>query len=170
MIYWAREPDSYDQEEGTVKEKNYLVVCRHHWSCYLFRGLVTVVLLFLGFGILTVVDSMEDFIIVLLFIVPAIIIILVSLVDYKTDYLAITPYEIVRHAGLLYVKSKSTPIDKVQDVSIKYDFLDRIFKCYDLKIDNAGTENMTYVFNRTRNANEFVAAYREILAQKAMSD
>ena len=148
-------PMKNKQEE--IPNTNYIVVCRYHWSKFLFRGVLALYFTLVAVSCLAQPRDMIGFIVNL---IVASYIIVFSILSWRVDYLAISQTEIVGHRGVLRSREIYSPISKVQNIALSSNFFGRIMGRYDICVDNAGTSDFEFKFRGMRNAKEFLEAYR----------
>ena len=137
----------------------YIVVCRKHWTVFLWRGIVAFIFLILGISDLSAETSIS---------IPCFVIVIIcfvtAFISYKTDYIGMTDSKIVGHKGFIRSKKISSPLSKVQNIEISNGLFGKIFKYHTIVIDNAGTGGKEFKFTQAANAEAFVNAVHERIA------
>lgn len=137
-------------------KKQYVAICRKHWSIFVPRIIVALIvdvfLLSYGFGLLfnLFVDAL---------------ILAKSVITYLTDYVALTETHIVGKRGFIKSVELSTPLGKVQSVSLSNGLLGKLFGSHNICIDNAGSGTTEYVFKNMSNAKAFCEAVESRLSR-----
>lgn len=128
--------------------------CRPHWCNFIFHGgigflgLVIGILAFLNGGM-----QIGIFALGIMFLCVAYI-----FITYKFTYVFLTATKIEGHIGFIKSKTLSTPISKIQGISLSNGLLGKIFRYHTISISNARTDTTEYVFKRMAHAKEFVNA------------
>lgn len=141
------------------KEKK-LCVCRKHWTAYIIPVtlvIICVITAFVGLGN----DGAEGAAPAGALLGFAVLIAICVLIDYKSEYIAITETKLIGHRGFIKSKTLSTPLSKVQSVGLSNGLLGKVFKYHTITVDNAGTGTTEFVFKRMANAQEFVDKVNE---------
>lgn len=134
--------------------------CRPHWCRFIVHGVLG--LLGLAVGILALLnrDTQNEsaqygaFLLVAAFLCFAYI-----FITYKFTYISLTETKVEGHIGFIRSKTLSTPISKVQGISLSNGLLGKIFRYHTVSISSAGTAGTEYVFKHMAHAKEFANAF-----------
>lgn len=129
--------------------EEYIAVCRKHWFI-VFRAIVIGLVIFV-FSLQWEGNALYNIVrigIPLLIIVSAII-------QYKTNYIAVTRTKIDVHMGFIKTTDSSTPLNKIQAISLSSGLFGKIFGYHKITIDHAGTGRSEYQFPNMANARDF---------------
>ena len=110
--------------------------CRRHWTAYVIPALI---------GLVCIAS-----------VVIPIICVLYIIFAYRGDYLALTETKIIGHVGIINTKRLSTPLSRVQGITVGNGLLGKIFRYHTVSITNAGTGVVEYSFTHMAHAREFV--------------
>lgn len=80
-------------------------------------------------------------------------------ITYKFTYISLTETKVEGHIGFIRSKTLSTPISKVQGISLSNGLLGKIFRYHTVSISSAGTAGTEYVFKHMAHAKEFANAF-----------
>ena len=130
--------------------EEYIAVCKKHWSIFLGRGLLALVI----FGVL--IQKQGNTLYALLNFGVPLLLIISAIVEYCTNYIAITRTKIVAHMGFIRTRDFSTPLNKIQAIGLSSGLFGKIFGYHKITIDHAGTGRSEYQFDHMANAKDFV--------------
>jgi len=130
--------------------EEYIAVCRKHWSIFIGRGLIALVWL----GVLLQKQGNALYALVT-FGIP-LLLILDAVVEYKTNYIAITRTKIVAHMGFIRTQDFSTPLNKIQAIGLSSGLFGKLLGYHKITIDHAGTGRSEYQFDGMADAKDFV--------------
>ena len=128
----------------------FVAVCKKHWIVPVSRGLAAMIIfvwLFQWEG--NALYNIVHFGVPLLLLVSGI-------VEYTTNYIGVTRTKIVVHMGFIKTIDYTTPLDKIQAISLSNGLFGKIFEYHRITIDHAGTGRSEYSFNHMANAKDFV--------------
>ena len=130
--------------------EGYIAVCKKHWIVPVFRCIIGVFI----FGYLSQWKGNALYNIVrigipLLFIISGI-------VEYITNFVAVTRTKVVVHMGFIKTTDYSTPLNKIQAISISSGLFGKMLGYHKITIDHAGTGKSEYQFGYMANARDFV--------------
>src|SRR3990172_777820 len=74
---------------------------------------------------------------------------------YRTDILALTSRSIIRRKGVFQKEERAVPLNQVQDISISYGIIRRLFGEGDIRIETAASGGTEIVMNHVGNPEEF---------------
>lgn len=133
-------------------DSKFIVVCRRHWVFFAFRLLFAFIIyrVCAVYGYSSSGKSMTW-----LFDLAAVIFAIASLVQYCTDYIAITDRKVVSHQGFIRSSTRSCPISSVQNVSYNNGLLGKLFGYHTITVDNAGSGSVPFVFKKANTAKLF---------------
>lgn len=140
-----------------MKTDKNLKVCHCHWINFLFPGAVAFVFLIYGIVFLFSGRLAE----LLISVVVIVLLALYIFINYKTSYIALTETKLVGHKGFMRSKTMSTPLSKIQNITITNGLFGKIFRYHTIIIDNAGSDRSEFPFPRMANAQEFVDSVQE---------
>lgn len=69
------------------------------------------------------------------------------LIWWRSNYLALTQRSIIRREGVLKKNERAVPLNQVQDISIAYGFVRRLFGLGDIRIETAGSSQTEIVMH-----------------------
>lgn len=138
------------------RKERKLVVCRKHWTVFLWNGILSAVLIAFGVYMISDTELKAGISASVLMFLPAVILILSAVITYKTDYITLTEKRIIGHEGFIRSRKISAPLSKVQNIEISNGLFGKIFGYHTLIIDNAGTSGKEFKFKRATNAERFV--------------
>lgn len=128
--------------------------CRPHWSGFIIQGVLGA--LFVVVGIIGFVSgNIEAGILLVVLALPFIAYILIS---RKFTYIRLTETKVEGHIGFIKSKTLSTPISKIQGISLSNGLLGKIFRYHTVVITSAGTGETEYAFKHMAHAKEFANA------------
>ena len=130
--------------------EDYIAVCRKHWIVPVFRILIALVIfiwLFQWEG-----NALYN---IVHFGVP-ILLTASGIVEYTTNYIALTETKIVVHMGFIRTADYATPLNKIQAISISSGLFGKLFGYHKITIDHAGTGRSEYQFDHMADAQDFV--------------
>ena len=137
-------------------ERDYIAVCRKHWCIFLGRGLIALLIfVFLRQKDGNALYTLLTFGIPLLFILSAV-------VEYRTNYIAITKTKVVAHMGFIRTQDFATPLSKIQAIGLTSGLFGKIFGYHKIIIDHAGTGRSEYQFGHMANAKDFVGVLEHL--------
>lgn len=128
-----------------------IVECKTHWM----RSLIPILLLlFFLLGAVGALSSgnFSDFGIMT---IPVFICIFTILVQQKTSYLRMTETAIIGKVGFIRTKKMTSPISKVNDVSVHSGLFGKIFGYSTIHISTAGSVGSEYVFKYVKGGKAF---------------
>lgn len=137
------------------KEKR-IVVCRKHWTVFLWNGILAAVLVAFGLSMINDPEMKAGISACIIMFLPALLLIVSAFITYKTDYIALTETRIIGHKGFIRSRKISAPLSKVQNIEIGNGLFGKIFNYHTLIIDNAGTAGKEFRFTRATNAERFM--------------
>lgn len=129
--------------------EEYIAVCRKH-PYIIIRAVVIGLAIFL-FSLQWEGNALYNIVrigIPLLIIVSAVI-------KYKTNYIAVTRTKIDVHMGFIKTTDSSTPLNKIQAISLSSGLFGKIFGYHKITIDHAGTGKSEYQFGHMSDAKDF---------------
>lgn len=130
--------------------EDYVAICRKHWIVPVFRGLLGLAI----FVFLLQWDGNALYRIVQ-FGLPLWLLIS-GIVEFVTNYIMVTRTKIVVHMGFLRTTDYSTPLNKIQAISISSGLFGKLFGYHKITIDHAGTGKSEYQFDHMAEAQDFV--------------
>lgn len=136
------------------KEK-LVAVCRPHWACFIGRWLLALLFIMTGVNGFTSEGAGSVGAAIFAFIIAGFCI-ASALVMMSTTYLGMTGTKIVGHKGFIRSKTLSTPLSKVQNVSIESGLFGKMLGYGTVTISDAGTATTEFVFKRMANAGGFI--------------
>ena len=141
--------------------KKYIAVCKKSKLCFINHAFMS--LLMLG-GILHFYKVDDGFFAI--FVVAAGVFAALTIngiVEYLIAYIACTNTMLVGHTGILFSKTLSMPLNKVQSVKLSSDPIGKILGYYTVTITNAGSGEAEYVFTTMYNAEDFVNIVNDLI-------
>lgn len=69
------------------------------------------------------------------------------LIWWRSNYLALTRRSIVRREGVFHKNERAVPLNQVQDISINYGFVRRMFGLGDIRIETAGSNQTEIIMH-----------------------
>ena len=129
--------------------EEYVAVCRKHWFI-VFRAIVIGLLIFL----FCAQWEGDTFFNIVRIGIPLLIIIS-AIIQYKTNYIGVTRTKIDVHMGFIKTTDSSTPLNKIQAISLSSGLFGKIFGYHKITIDHAGTGRSEYQFPNMANARDF---------------
>lgn len=129
--------------------EEYVAVCRKHWFI-VFRAIVIGLLIFL----FCAQWEGNAFFNIIRIGIPLLIIIS-AIIQYKTNYIGVTRTKIDVHMGFIKTTDSSTPLNKIQAISLSSGLFGKIFGYHKITIDHAGTGRSEYQFPNMANARDF---------------
>lgn len=139
---------------------NVIAKCRPHWTSLILPEILCFLLFW---GILASVYALftEDIQIALTMLVTTVGFTALDIwyisARLKTDSLILTDSHIIGKTGIIHTKTMSTPLSKVQAVSVSNGLLGKMFGYHTITIACAATGISEYVFTHMSGAEEFVA-------------
>ncbi len=109
---------------------------RLHPLTMLYRGIVSLPGILLG--IITAVNRSEQTFTIILIIIFAIFALPGIVLGYYYFRFAITPRELVIHKGVLSRTTRNIPIERIQNIAVHQNFLQRILRIAKVQIETAG--------------------------------
>ena len=131
--------------------EEYIAVCKKHWALVLGRLLLALLI----FGFLPYGEKGNTGYQILRFALP-LLVLLSGIIEYTTNYIAVTRTKIVVHMGFIKTTDYSTPLNKIQAISISSGLFGKMFGYHTITIDHAGTGRSEYKFGHMANAKDFV--------------
>lgn len=136
-----------------------IAVCRPHWSGFLGRIILCVIFLIVAIsGLIT--HEADMFIAGL---VLAAIFALSILISCRSTYLKLTETKLIGHIGFIKSRTLSTPLSRVQDISLSNGLFGKILGYHTIMISSAGTSGTEYIFRRMAKAKEFADAVQNAI-------
>lgn len=132
--------------------------CRPHWSSFIDYWVLA--FLFVAIGIIS-----ENTEVLPLCAALAMFFVGNIFISCKFTSIRLTETKIEGHMGFIKSKTLSTPLSKIQDISLSNGLWGKIFRYHTVSISSAGTAGTEYVFKRMAHAKEFVNAV-ELEAEK----
>ena len=131
-------------------QEQYFAICRKHWIVPVSRGVIALIILvwlfqWEGNALYNIVH----------FGVP-ILLLISGIVEYNTNYIAVTNVKIIVHMGFLKTTDYATPLNKIQAISLSSGIFGKLFGYHKITIDHAGTGRSEYQFNHMADAQDFV--------------
>ena len=80
---------------------------------------------------------------------------------YKNEYLVLTEKNIIAYKGIFNTKKTITPLNRVQNIIFEQNISDRMYGYSTVKIDNAGTGRIEFIYKQMGNAEDFVSKVQE---------
>ena len=141
--------------------KGYIAICRKSKYCFLHPAFFS--LLMLG-GILYF-NEFEDGLFSICVVAEGVFVFLTidGIIEYITTYIACTETMLVGRIGMLFTKTLSTPLNKVQSVGLSSDPIGKLLGYYTVTIANAGSGEAEYVFTMMHNAEDFVNIVNDLI-------
>ena len=137
-----------------------VAVCRKHWAVVLGRVIIAVIV----FGFLAQYDGNALYTLVKIG-VPLLIIIS-GIVEYSTNYIGVTRTKVVVHMGFIKTADHSTPLNKIQAISVSSGLFGKIFGYSTITIDHAGTGKSEYRFGHMANAKDFAGVLEHMAGMR----
>ena len=131
--------------------EEYIAVCKKHWALILGRVLLGLVI----YGVMPYGDKSNTVYQILRYALP-LLVVLSGIIEYSTNYIAVTRTKIVVHMGFIKTTDYSTPLNKIQAISISSGLFGKMFGYHTITIDHAGTGKSEYNFGHMANAKDFV--------------
>lgn len=128
-----------------------VVECKTHWM----RSVIPILLLLFSlWGAVSFLFSGQftDFGIMM---VPVFVCALVILIQQKTSYLRMTETAIIGKVGFIRTQKMTSPISKVNDISIRSGLLGKIFGYSTVHISTAGSLGSEYIFKYVKGGKAF---------------
>lgn len=151
-----------------MNKKQPLAVCRRHWVQFIPQGIFSAIFMLLAIASLTTGDpigfKLKMFAFLLLIAAGFAVYVAVA---HKSDYIALTPTQIVGHKGVIRSKTLSTPLSKVQDIGLSSGLVGKALGYQTITIRSAGTAGTEFVFTAMARAQEFVDALEKAVAATA---
>lgn len=139
------------------KPDNIIVECRPH--------LVTRIVFYVFAGIWLVLAFMylfnAEFKTFAIFLALAAIFVLIALVRKQSRVLYLTESSVSGKIGLLKTTEMTSPISKVQDISVSSNLFGKIFRYQTITVSTAGSGSIEYIFRRMTNVTMFQQKYLE---------
>ena len=79
-----------------------------------------------------------------------------AIIQYCTNYIGVTRTKIDVHMGFIKTTDSSTPLNKIQAISLSSGLFGKIFGYHKITIDHAGTGRSEYQFRDMADAKDFV--------------
>ena len=142
------------------KEKeNFIAVCYPHWAGFLrYWIFAAFFILFWFYGLIN-----GDILASLLVMLFGTMIASAGEVLRRTTYLGFTETKLVGHTGFIRTKKLSTPLNRVQGISLENGLIGKIFGFHTITVSNAGTGSAEFVFKGMANAEQFVDKVQEVI-------
>ena len=144
-----------------MENKQGLVVCKAHWSAYIGPAIwlivftVAAVMAFLGAGLV------PGFIVLAVAVIPAVL----WFLGKHSSYISLMETAISGKTGLIKTFKISTPISKVQDITISNGLFGKIFRYHNITVTTAGTSGNEIVFKNFTHGKELQDKFIELSAK-----
>ena len=148
-----------------MKAKNnekIIVECKPHWIGIVIPGAIA--LLFFLISLTYLLDgSFSDF---LIFFVIFAVFAGICYLSVKDASLIMTETAIIGKTGIIRTKQLTSPIQKVQDISVSNGLFGKIFKYYTITVATAGTAGTEYKFKHMKNGKALQDAFLAYYSNK----
>lgn len=142
-----------------MKEKDTVVVkCKCHWICLILPCVLCLLFVLSALGHLIGADYSSA----LSMLIVACVFALWACVRYFRSSLVLTETAVIGRIGIIKTRKLTSPISKIQDVSISNGLWGKLFRYHTVTISTAGSGITEYVFAKVTNGNKF---QREFLAR-----
>ena len=132
-------------------KENIIVECRCHWKIMILPSIVALLFLFLAITQF-VSQSIGPGFVLLVF---SLLGLLSAIIRRKTTKLILTENTVVGKVGLVRTIKQTSPIGKVQDVSVRSGLLGKIFHYATITVNTAGSGTTEYIYKDVTNAEVF---------------
>lgn len=140
-----------DMQEKTI------VKCTPHWFSFAVPGAFCIFFLIISLNFL-VSAEIGPFILSLI-IAGAFVL---AVLGRKTSSLILTDNAVIGKVGIIKTKKLTSPLSKVQDVSVSSGFLGKIFKYSTVCVSTAGSSGNEYEFKHMKNGELFQSKFLEL--------
>lgn len=136
-----------------------IAICRKHWAAFILPGIVG---LFVALGLLASISAMFTEGVAVGFsmffgcLLVLAVLALYVFITYTSDCITLEESQIVGRIGFIHSRTLSTPLSKVQGISLSNGLRGKIFGYHTVTISNAGTDGPEYVFTKMAHAEVFV--------------